>query len=559
MGQFLIDPQFSSDVLRFYLTIESVSFSGVFFIDSIANFFKGIQRKINEGLPCNIKHFSFTGNSRYRNMEQESFTYIFQRINQIFKETPLETITLSGVSTLTFATIINILTCKTLELNSMKIVNSGSEITRYAIYNTHVEKLILTMTVVDEQSLKAIRGMMLCIRIVSISEREWNLWTTDMQEDWTWEPLEHDASEDFVTAVHSYAHRFVFEYLEYEDLLSFSEVSKAWFDASLDYVSEKSTFLLEGPVQRKRQYHSVRMEVTNDPLRKLNLIQELVPDLQNLDLSFGENSLTYTNNFFSMTRFSNLTCLRLMSDDEEPIDYSDFSTCPTLQELHLNLFRFDSETPQETRFIKYLLNASKLEVLSFVDCKHLKRMFVNETLSAVPFRLKTLQMPTSELNGTAINNFNVFLMLHSDTLQELSLDTADRTTIQNIIDHFHLTDLTFFEITGGALFGGSPSIRKIQLRFNNLQQLEVYLKVAPKVEVLQIPVLNDAILRHLRQSYPSLREILSGRNELQEESLGLINLVVEKEEFDSLAMDEVRENNVEEENVVEEDVDMIDA
>jgi hypothetical protein len=45
MGQFLIDPQFSSDVLRFYSTMESISFSGVFFIDSITEFFREIQGK----------------------------------------------------------------------------------------------------------------------------------------------------------------------------------------------------------------------------------------------------------------------------------------------------------------------------------------------------------------------------------------------------------------------------------------------------------------------------------------------------------------------------------
>jgi hypothetical protein len=173
-------------------------------------------------------------------------------------------------------------------------------------------------------------------------------------------------------------------------------------------------------------------------------------------------------------------------------------------------------------------------------------MFVNETLSTVPFKLKTLRMPIiSKFDETVCKNFNAFLMTQSYTLKELFLYEADKETLQNVIDHFQLEALGFFK-TRAKLFNGScSSLRHLQLRFSGLKTLQRFLPLAPNLEKLTIPELNDEILRHLKENYPSIKEIQSGKKKLKKEGLGSISFdyeFLDIEEFDVLNNDYVHDH-----------------
>jgi hypothetical protein len=539
------DQNFLSKILRFYSSLESISFIGTFTVTSVERFFERLQRKLIQ-LPCRIRHLSFTGSFGNLNIEMESFRLFLEKFYSMFGKEHFATITLCEVSSITFAKVIPNLCCKMLELINMRLVNAHRQINNHSIPNISVEKLKLISSTIDYDTLKAMKEVFPVVDTVLTTVLTWKSWSEDMKElvdHWMYEELFLHVSNDLIISLPSELHPFIFQHLDHDELKTISKVSEFWFEATKPILSAMSMYKLVDSTKRRRKYHAVMMELHDDFPQKINLIRPFLPDLRDLMFTNGETILKNSLNFFSLCRFENLTWLRLVSSNRDPIDDFDFSTCPALQELHLDVFKFSSETPQETRFIKYLLNASQLEVLSFVDCKYLKRMFVNETLSTVPFKLKTLRMPIiSRLNETICKNFNTFLMTQSNTLKELFLYEVDRTALQNIIDHFQLEALGFFKTRRAILTGSCKSLKHLQLRFKELKSLKKYLTLAPNMEILTIPELNDDILKFLKENYQSIKKIQSGKNKLENESLGSIEHeweYLEIEEFDVLNNDDV--------------------
>ena len=540
------DSGFLTLMLQFYLTLKSISFVGTYEKKSIQSFFESLRSHLNSGKMFKISHLTFVGSSGTKKMEMKGSKMLLENLCNYYKR--FETITLSGFASATFSNLFPYLKCKKLVLNNMNLMNLENFMENLK-YNVSVEKLQLFMTAVDEKSLEIIVERFCKLKAISMTSqmrRSLNAMMNFFIEDLVNEELLYQKTADLLVNIPEELHFLILQHLDYEEWKEVSLVSRTWFNATNILISAGSMYNLETACRRRREYRTVFMTLDRDLSKKLTLIQPFIPNLRDLYIEIV--SLQSAKIFFSICRFDNLTWLRLVSNDRDALDDLDFSNCPSLQELHLDVFKVHSDEPKDTKFVKYLSKAQNLKVLSFVDCKNLDNFFVKKSFSAMPFKLTQLQMPIIKRFGLGSNNFNEFLKSQSETLEELYLHQVDQRTISTVVESFKLKSLGFLEVKGqpNSKIRTCESLKLLQLRFTSLDLLLPYLSLAPNMDTLHIPLLNDEIFRHVIENFPKIKEIKYGENRLTKKYAGDISLYMDNlvfEEYDELKNQKCNESD----------------
>lgn len=522
------DSEFLSKVLKFYPTLRSLSFEGFFQEAGIEQFFDDLEVKYRQQQQLDatqsfiLDHLTFIGGVENIDLILEKFSTFLAETSKVegginLPPKVFETITLSGVSKDTFSLVSKYLRAKKLVLNNMKLANLKVNDFQYQIFIT---KLEMSVTTIDERTLKTIIEICPNIKTLAISKKSWEMWRTKMKQlvaDWSIEELRIQNVDDPVVRLPDELHDLIFQHLEHDELVKVSSVSSSWFNATADRVAENSMYILRSSMKRKRNYKSILTTVKND-LITLDYVVPFAPVLKEMFMVVEPASVQNVKFCFSLWKFEHLTLLNLASHEKTPLD--DLRFPESLKILHLNNFKIQSNQPIKTPFVKYLSHASKLEDLSFFDCENLDNLFVTDAFPKVSLKLKTLRLPIKSRFTKGQVNFNKFLMTQKETLEELFLHKVNVRTINNIIKNFNLTSLGFLSILG-KIDDFNPnnqtceSLTLLQLRFPSLTGLKPYLNLAPNLQVLHVETLKDDILLHVKKHFQFIEEIRYGKNKLK--------------------------------------------
>lgn len=528
------DSEFLSHVLKFYPSLRSLSFEGIFHENAIEEFFAVLHESFHQHKTkktFTLKHLSFIENyencmgSTHVDMILEKFSSFMAK--NLSNEESFETITLCGVSFNAFLSIMKHLRCKKIILNNMTPVNNGHYRSPINMYNMFPEFLEMSMTTMNYSTLKTIIEFCPGIKTYSMSTKDQESWGDDLRnlvKIWVFKELPIKNVSDPLINLPEELHNLIFQHLDHEELVEISSVSKTWFNATNYLISKNTMFILRREMKIRRQYNCIFMLVKND----LNTLKKIIPFAPSLEEMIMEVEIDSVKNVmfcFSVWKFKNLTTLNLASHGTSPVPgqprepLDDLRFPETLKILHLSNFQIDSNQPGTTPFVKFLLT-SKLEDLSFFECKNLDNLFIDDVLSESSMKLQSLRLPIYKRFTSGHNNFNKFLLSQSATLEELFLHKVNVRTINEIIENFHLKSFGFFSILGrienfNVQIQTCPSLEQLQLAFPSLAGLEPYLRLAPKLRILHIPKLNDKILQYVKENFGFIEEIQYAKNKLR--------------------------------------------